>query len=179
MRNNPQKVTCALDLFYNGISTRKVQQHFKAFFPHNASNVSIYNWVVKYSKIMHKFTDKLKLNIGNEIQVDEVEYHRRENPNTDWYDNERTECDPMYTEIENYKNWEERFFQIVNLGVPVIHSFIPNWHTSVVDYSAMGTNVIAPELKLDIARDGFHYGSKTHQSLAEKMYKLLATQGIM
>ena len=81
MRNNPQKVTCALDLFYNGISTRKVQQHFKAFFPHNASNVSIYNWVVKYSKIMHKFTDKLKLNIGNEIQVDEVEYHRRENPN--------------------------------------------------------------------------------------------------
>lgn len=105
--------------------------------------------------------------------------HRRENPNTDWYDNERTECDPMYTEIENYKNWEERFFQIVNLGVPVIHSFIPNWHTSVVDYSAMGTNVIAPELKLDIARDGFHYGSKTHQSLAEKMYKLLATQGIM
>lgn len=77
MRNSPQKITCALDLFYNGVSTRKVQSHFKAFFPHNASNVSIYSWIVKYSKIMHKFTDKLKLNVGTEVQVDEVEYQRR------------------------------------------------------------------------------------------------------
>jgi len=40
-------------------------------------NVSIYSWIVKYSKIMHKFTDKLKLNVGVEVQVDEVEYQRR------------------------------------------------------------------------------------------------------
>jgi transposase-like protein len=77
MRNNPQKITCALDLFYNGVSTRKVQSHFKAFYPHNSSWVSIYSWIVKYSKIMHKFTDKLKLNVGAEVQVDEVEYQRR------------------------------------------------------------------------------------------------------
>jgi len=77
MRNSPQKITCALDLFYNGVSTRKVQSHFKAFYPHNSSWVSIYSWVVKYAKIMHKFTDKLKLNIGSEVQVDEVEYQRR------------------------------------------------------------------------------------------------------
>jgi len=32
MRNSPQKITCALDLFYNGVSTRKVQSHFKAFY---------------------------------------------------------------------------------------------------------------------------------------------------
>lgn len=78
MRNNPQKITCALDLFYRGISTRKVQGHFKAFYPHNSSNVSIYNWVVKYSKMISKFTDKLKINNGQEIQLDEMEYHRRE-----------------------------------------------------------------------------------------------------
>jgi transposase-like protein len=77
MRNNPQKITCALDLFYNGVSTRKVQQHFKAFYPHNASWVSIYSWVVKYAKVIHKFTDGLKLKVGNEVQFDEVEYHRR------------------------------------------------------------------------------------------------------
>lgn len=77
MRNSPQKITCALDLFYNGVSTRKVQSHFKAFYPHNSSWVSIYSWIIKYSKIMHKFTDKLKLNVGAEVQVDEVEYQRR------------------------------------------------------------------------------------------------------
>ena len=31
MRNNPQKITCALDLFYRGVSTRKVQKHFLIF----------------------------------------------------------------------------------------------------------------------------------------------------
>ena len=78
MRNHPNKITCAIDLFYRGVSTRKVQEHFKAFYPHNSSNVTVYRWVVKYSKMISNFTDKLKIKGGQEIQVDEVEYHRRE-----------------------------------------------------------------------------------------------------
>lgn len=78
MRNNPQKITCAIDLFYRGVSTRKVQEHFQAFYPHNSSHKSIYKWVVKYSKLMHNFTGNLKLNnLGFEAQVDEIECHRR------------------------------------------------------------------------------------------------------
>jgi len=78
MRNHPKKITCAIDLFYRGVSTRKVQEHFKAFYPHNSSNVSVYNWIVKYADMISKFTDKLKINSGKEIQMDEMEYHRRE-----------------------------------------------------------------------------------------------------
>jgi len=78
MKNHPNKITCAIDLFYKGVSTRKVQEHFQAFYPHNSSHKSIYKWVVKYSKMISKFTDKLKVKTGKEIQVDEMEYHRRE-----------------------------------------------------------------------------------------------------
>ena len=77
MRNAPQKITCAIDLFYRGVSTRKIQEHFHAFYPHNSSHKSIYKWVIKYSKIISKFTDQIKVNLGSEVQVDEVEYHRR------------------------------------------------------------------------------------------------------
>lgn len=77
MRNTPQKITLCLDLFYKGVSTRKVQEHLQAFYPHNSSWVSIYSWVVKYSRQISQFTDKLKVNIGSEVQVDEVEFHRR------------------------------------------------------------------------------------------------------
>ena len=77
MRNNPNKITCAIDLFYRGVSTRKVQEHFKAFYPHNSSHKSIYKWIVKYSKLIHNFTDKLKLEVGEEVQIDEIEYKRR------------------------------------------------------------------------------------------------------
>jgi len=74
MKNAPQKVTLCLDLFYKGISTRQVQQHLQTFYPHNSSNVSIYKWIVKYSKMISTFTETLKLKVGKEIQVDEMEY---------------------------------------------------------------------------------------------------------
>ena len=74
MKNAPQKVTLCLDLFYRGISTRKVQEHLQAFYPHNSSNVSIYKLIIKYSKMISGFTDNLKLKVGKELQVDEMEY---------------------------------------------------------------------------------------------------------
>src|SRR4030042_5769583 len=75
MRNAPQKITCAVDLFYRGVSTRKVQEHFQAFYPHNSDHSTILRWLWKYSKLISNFTNNLKLNVGSEIQVDEIEYH--------------------------------------------------------------------------------------------------------
>ena len=74
MKNAPQKVTLCLDLFYRGVSTRKVQEHLQAFYPHNSSHKTIYKWIVKYSKMISTFTDNLKLKVGAEIQIDEMEY---------------------------------------------------------------------------------------------------------
>ncbi len=77
MRNTPTKITQSIDLFYRGVSTRKVQEHLAIFHPHNASHMTVYNWVVKYAKMISRFTKRLKLNVGGEVQVDEIEYHRR------------------------------------------------------------------------------------------------------
>ena len=76
MRNSQNKITLCLDLFFKGVLTRKVQEHLHAFYPHNSSNVSIYNWVIKYSDIISNYTSKIKVNSGSEIEVDEVEYKR-------------------------------------------------------------------------------------------------------
>ncbi len=82
MRNSPQKITQSVDLFYRGALTRGVQGHLAMFYPHNASNVSVYNWVVKYSKMISKFTNKLKLKVGQEAQTDAIEYPRRKSIKT-------------------------------------------------------------------------------------------------
>lgn len=82
MRNAPQKITCALDLFYRGVSVRKVQEHFQAFYPHNSHFSNIYRWVIKYSKKIGKFTEKLKVYSSGAIEFDEMEYHRRKSENT-------------------------------------------------------------------------------------------------
>jgi len=77
MRNPQQKITCAIDLFYRGVSTRKIQEHFNAFYPHNSNFSTIYRWIIKYSKLVSTFTNKLKLKVGEEAQTDEIEFHRR------------------------------------------------------------------------------------------------------
>lgn len=74
MRNHPKKITLSIDLFYRGVSTRKVQEHLSSFYPHNADHRTILRWIVKYSKMIHSFTDKLKVNVGNELQIDEQEH---------------------------------------------------------------------------------------------------------
>ncbi len=79
MRNNPIKITQSIDLFYRGVSTRKVQEHLGVFYPHNSSHMSIYNWIVKYAKMISKFTNKLQVEVGDEVQIDEIEFHRRKN----------------------------------------------------------------------------------------------------
>ena len=74
MRNNPQKITLSIDLFYRGVSTRKVQEHLTAFYPHNCDHRTILRWIVKYAKMIHSFTNKLKIKCGEELQIDEQEH---------------------------------------------------------------------------------------------------------
>ena len=43
MRNNENKITAGIDLYYKGVSLRKVQEHFQAFYSKNSTHVSVYN----------------------------------------------------------------------------------------------------------------------------------------
>lgn len=95
--------------------------------------------------------------------------HRRERPFADWHDDERTECDPIYTEQQNLDNWKKNYTVFENLNIPVIHSFISDWDPAGINYKDHGCNMLAPVKKLDLARDGFHYGVKTHQMLAQQL----------
>jgi len=112
MRNNPKKITCAIDLFYRGASTRKIQEHFQAFYPHNANNATIYRWVIRYSQMISNFTDKLKLKTGKEIQVDEMEYHRRQEHkkngvSKDWFI-DSIDCETRYRVSSKYSKKREK-----------------------------------------------------------------------
>jgi hypothetical protein len=101
--------------------------------------------------------------------------HRRERPRPDWHDDERTECEPLYSSQENYQNWFANFQTIQALAgdTKLVHSFISNWHDQPVDYAELGADLIPPMTQLDFARDGFHYGPRTHLELANKITSLL------
>src|SRR3989338_7251849 len=85
MRNKSEKITLCLDLFFKGISTRQVQSHLQAFYPHNSSHKTIYLWVVKYSNLISNYTNNLKLNVGKELQIDEMEIGSRKSRYRGWF----------------------------------------------------------------------------------------------
>ncbi len=59
MKNKPKIVTLALDLYFKGISYRKVVDHLKQFYEIEVSHVAIIKWVKKYTQLMKKYTDSL------------------------------------------------------------------------------------------------------------------------
>ena len=81
MKNHEKKITLCIDLYYKGVSFRKLQEHLRAFYSHNSHYSTIYRWIVKYSTIISKFTDNLQIKSGREIMSDEMEYYRRVSKN--------------------------------------------------------------------------------------------------
>jgi len=79
MRNQDKKITLCLDLYYSGLSLRKIAKHLKTFYPDSSNPSTIYRWIMKYVGVMANFTDKQKIQLGQELECDEVEYHRRKN----------------------------------------------------------------------------------------------------
>ncbi len=77
MRNHEKKITLCMDLYYNGMSFRKIQEHLKVFYPKNCHYSTAYRWIIKYSMMISNLTDKLQSKSGIELQSDEMEYQRR------------------------------------------------------------------------------------------------------
>jgi transposase-like protein len=77
MRNKEQIITQCMDMYYSGISFRKITQHLQRFFPIEVSPSTIYRWILKYVPMMEKFTEEQKIKASWQLQGDEVEYKRR------------------------------------------------------------------------------------------------------
>jgi len=74
MRNDSHKITASLDLYYRGMSLRKTQDHLGVFYEHNASYVTVLNWIRKYANLIGGYLDAVKLKNSTQITFDEVEF---------------------------------------------------------------------------------------------------------
>jgi len=77
MRNKEQIITQTMDLYYSGMSFRKIAQHLQRFFPKDVNASTIYRWIIKYVPIITNFTEEQKIKASWQLQGDEVEYKRR------------------------------------------------------------------------------------------------------
>ena len=71
-RNEPEKIALALDLYFRGLSIRKIAEHFQQVYNFKISHMTIYRWIIHYSKITSEWMDKQQVPTGDRWHIDET-----------------------------------------------------------------------------------------------------------
>lgn len=72
MKYNPKIVALTLDLYFRGLSLRKISQHLKEFYSLSVTHMTIYNWIEKYVSIMNEYVNTIQPDIGTVWHSDEM-----------------------------------------------------------------------------------------------------------
>lgn len=72
MRTKKRIIAIAMDLYFEGMSVRKIQRQIEYIFEVKVSQVAIYKWIIKYSVLVKEYIDTLKANLGDVWHTDET-----------------------------------------------------------------------------------------------------------
>jgi putative transposase len=72
MKYNPKVIALTLDLYFKGVSLRKIRQHLKQFYELDIAHMTIYNWIAKYVGIMNEYVNEIQPDIGDVWHTDEM-----------------------------------------------------------------------------------------------------------
>ena len=84
MKNSPDKITAGIDLYFSSLSSRKVRNHFRRHYPHNASHVTVLDWCRKYASMVNDYTTTLAPKLDGNIFADETEIKRGKHNDMFW-----------------------------------------------------------------------------------------------
>jgi transposase-like protein len=72
MKYQPEVITQALDLYFKGLSLRKVKDHFMQFLNKKIHHTTILNWIEKYTRIIDSYISNFKPELGSIWHTDEM-----------------------------------------------------------------------------------------------------------
>ena len=72
MKYNPKIIALTLDLYFKGVSLRKISDHLRQFYSLNISYKSVYNWIEKYVGIMNEYVNEIQPDVGEVWHTDEM-----------------------------------------------------------------------------------------------------------
>jgi putative transposase len=72
MWHDPRVVTTTLDLYFKGVSLRKISDHLKQCHGLEVNHSSVYRWICKYTDVMEAFIKTLEPEVGNIWHADEM-----------------------------------------------------------------------------------------------------------
>lgn len=74
---NSKIITVAIDLYFKGVSLRKVKEHLTLFYGINVSPSSILYWIRKFGEVVAPYVDQFTPQLSGVYHVDEMMIHVR------------------------------------------------------------------------------------------------------
>ncbi len=84
MKNKPELITMAIDMYLSNLSSRKMRNQIKRHSLGNVSHQTILVWVRKYVLKVNDFINKLNPSLSGKIYADETEVRRKKNNDVFW-----------------------------------------------------------------------------------------------
>jgi len=72
LKADGKTIALALDLFYKGVSQRKIKDTLEQFMGVNVSQPTIYRWIQRFTRLINKYAETLKPQIGDTWHTDEL-----------------------------------------------------------------------------------------------------------
>ena len=72
MRTESRIISTSIDLYYEGLSVRKVQTQIEKIFDVHVSQMTVWKWIMKYAKLVSEFVETLKPQLLGIWKVDET-----------------------------------------------------------------------------------------------------------
>jgi len=72
MRTESRIISISIDMYFEGLSVRKIQTQIEKIFGVHVSQVTIWKWIMKYSKLVSEFVETLKPQLLGIYHVDET-----------------------------------------------------------------------------------------------------------
>ena len=70
-KGSGQVITACLDLYFKGVSLRKIKDHLKQFYSFEVDHSTIYRWIRKFTKMLSSFTNTFEPKTGEIWHADE------------------------------------------------------------------------------------------------------------
>jgi len=71
-RSEPEKIALALDLYFRGLSVRKVAEHFQQVHCLDVSHMTVYRWLEHYGRLASEWMIKQPVHAGERWHIDET-----------------------------------------------------------------------------------------------------------
>jgi len=72
MKHTPDTITLTLDLYFKGLSDRKIVDHLKQFHKVSVVHTTVLRWIKKYLKLLSQYAEKNQVDVGNIWHSDEM-----------------------------------------------------------------------------------------------------------